>query len=88
MSGAAREETVYRCPDCDGILVITALPEGVLRAVLCKRCNRRHTVFLGGRKVAPPVPVPAPVGSPTATALQRAPGTPPAERGAVRARRR
>ncbi len=80
---ARREETVYRCPTvsdrgqrCDAVLVISDLDHGVLRAILCKRCNRRQTIYLGGRRVAPdraPAP-PLPAGE-----LPGAPAIPPIE---------
>lgn len=54
--GGERNETIYRCPTCDGVLLITAVPHGVVRGVLCKRCNQRHTVYLGGRQQARKAP--------------------------------
>jgi hypothetical protein len=88
MSGQG--ETIYRCPNCEGVLLITSLPTGVVRAVLCKRCNKRHTVFLGGQRrreeLAQPAPS-APVPRLTASGPPRA-VTPQIETRTVVPRRR
>jgi hypothetical protein len=88
MSGT--EETIYRCPSCEGVLLITSVPSGVVRAVLCKRCNKRHTVFLGGQRKreelaqhAPSAPVPRLTPSVQSRAV-----TPPIETRTVVPRRR
>jgi hypothetical protein len=75
MSGQG--ETIYRCPSCDGVLLITSVPTGVVRAVLCKRCNKRHTVFLGGQRKREDLGQHTPSATPSVPVPRLAPSTPP-----------
>ena len=51
MSGQGeRQERNYYCPDDHTLLLISDLPAGIIRAVRCDKCGKRHTIYLGGRQ--------------------------------------